>query len=194
MGKKDRCASWHGDDDDISKGRLDKPDPGNVSQNDPTSLGKRSDAQNVVPEWVMCSNSNGQNVVVFSRDQIANSLAVGFDLWEKLEKTPPNKHRRQYPHKYHKNKRTPRNPGAANPRRASSMVFLLNASTTQPLLSSTEANSRNPRRLIEFSLFPSGPPYSGGAPDNERVIFNDCGKLAAVMTHRLTGNNELRLC
>lgn len=76
-GKKDQCASWHGDDDDISKGRLDKPDPGNVSQNDSTSLGKRSDAQNVVPEWVMCSDANGQNVVVFSRDQIANSLAVG---------------------------------------------------------------------------------------------------------------------
>lgn len=142
----------------------------------------------------MCSDANGQNVVVFSRDQIANSLAVGFDLWEKFEKTPPNKYRRQYPHKYHKNKHTPRNIGAAKPRQASSTVFLLNSSTTQPLLSSTEANPRSPRRLIEFPLFPSGPPYSGGAPDNERVIFDDCGKFAAVMTHRLTGNNELRPC
>ena len=48
--------------------------------------------------------------------------------------------------------------------------------------------------LIEFPLFPTGPPYSAGEPAYERVIFDDSGKFAAVMTHRLTGNNELRPC
>lgn len=47
---------------------------------------------------------------------------------------------------------------------------------------------------MEFPVFPYGNVYSQGEPGNERVVFDQCGEFAGVMTHRMTNDNGLRPC
>ena len=126
MKKKDNfyCGSSQSGNDDF-----DYPEPASLSTRTPTELDERNDARNAVPEWVMCSDANGQDVVVFSKAQIVNGLAAGFDLWQRFQQTPPNRNRRQYPQFYRGDSNTPQNLGGADRRQAFPIIVCPDSNT-----------------------------------------------------------------